>query len=1450
MAKISIIIPVFNTEKYISHCLNSVINQTFKDLEIICVLDGSTDSSADICKKFASRDNRIKIIDHKTNRGLLIARKTGVLASTGEYIMFLDSDDWLEIRTCSYLYDCIKANNVDILQFGTYVNAEPDVSPQRVANVRNLLLPYIGKLLGKEVFEGAFRYRKFRFSIWNKIYRASLCKEVFKNFDDYENIFKAEDLCAFFRLAYLAKSYMGIEEKFYHYRFGAGLTGRSSIDLNAFETYCKQSIVPEKCRTFLIDQGAFEEYKDIYESIKKDLLNECINAWFSYLSLSDSAAGFKCLVKYWNVVDVAIALSQRWYYESVIMLSDRIYSPDLLKYTPRKIRKIALYYHRYSIGGVQKVISLLISILLEQGYDLLLITDEEASETDCYLPDTVKRIVVPASNKPSEYPCHAIKMHDVLVENNIDLVIYNATSSQNLLFDILVVKSLGLPIVLYIHEYFGVGYSRHETLPIRKIKVFRFADKAVALSRVQRDYWLAVGSNAVYIPNPLDKKALSVKKSSLDNHNILWVGRLSKQKGHLDALEILAKVVKAIPDAQMIFAGNFFTNSDEQEFYKKIDEYNIKDHVKLLGYVNDVYPLYENSSLFLSTSEAESFCMALAESKAAGLPCVMYSMPYLEFQQDSRGIKQVPMHDTTAAAEAIINIFSNKELLHRLSSEALESIKPFLSHDYGKSWKNLIQDLENQPGSNKPIDNSSKEIIINTLVGEYLKCVTEYRMLKKKLQQSTPSNNVASNEKLRELQKQLEKAKKANDALLSSNSYKIGRFITWIPRKLKGIVVRLTNNGFKNFSHSAIDYLIKQFKDKPHNQLLKKNTQNEVRPIVTIILPFNEYDQSLSKTIASLLEQTFSNFELICVEYGFIKKENTSQYDYLKFDSRIRLFNIISDQPSFARNVGIKAARGDYILFAEPAIYYNTVMLEKVVKASQKANADITIFDKNCNFSIKRTFRGSHLNDNLFASNLLKMESMLFSAKFISYCDILFPPFKDREKTAFLLSTIPLANRITIIKQDLLYSGREINHYHGTNRYVLPATSILDADIFIKSRLVRTKFSKIMNKHVYKNTIAMLSSDMPSKQKQLLLGYIYDSFSYRFNFNNKLRDIASEFKYDYKPNSVNSENQVYVSVIIPVFNSETYLRPCLDSVLKQTLENIEIICVDDGSTDNSLNILKEFEKLDSRVKVFTQTNSGAGTARNLGMKHASGNYIVFLDSDDFFEPVFLELLYRQCLKDSADIGVCAADKYNVEKKLFEPLPSLLMKSFLPSKIPFSRKDIPDTILLFTTTSPWNKMFKRSFINSLHIIFQDNIRSNDGYFVMSALARAERITIVEKPLVHYRVGMSSNLQSNNYKTPTSFCRTLQCIKMELEIDGLFGELKRSFANMALNNSMYNWDTLANHHNEQKLLASELCSYYFDEFGITGHSEEYFFNKGYYKKYKKIVDDYQKSIINKL
>ena len=111
---------------------------------------------------------------------------------------------------------------------------------------------------------------------------------------------------------------------------------------------------------------------------------------------------------------------------------------------------------------------------------------------------------------------------------------------------------------------------------------------------------------------------------------------------------------------------------------------------------------------------------------------------------------------------------------------------------------------------------------------------------------------------------------------------------------------------------------------------------------------------------------------------------------------------------------------------------------------------------------------------------------------------------------------------------------------------------------------------------------------------------------------------------------------VKVSVIIPVYNVEPYLKQCMDSVVGQTLKDIEIICVDDGSTDNSLDILREYAAEDSRIQIIEQKNAGAGAARNNGMRYATGKYLSFLDSDDFFEPRMLEKAYDLAEKDQAD----------------------------------------------------------------------------------------------------------------------------------------------------------------------------------------------------------------------
>lgn len=225
-----------------------------------------------------------------------------------------------------------------------------------------------------------------------------------------------------------------------------------------------------------------------------------------------------------------------------------------------------------------------------------------------------------------------------------------------------------------------------------------------------------------------------------------------------------------------------------------------------------------------------------------------------------------------------------------------------------------------------------------------------------------------------------------------------------------------------------------------------------------------------------------------------------------------------------------------------------------------------------------------------------------------------------------------------------------------------------------------------------------------------------------------------------------------VSVIIPVYNAEKYLEKCLNSVINQTLKDIEIICVDDGSADNSPEILKSFSKKDSRVKIFTQQNKFAGAARNLGMKNAAGKYFVFWDADDFFELNALETLYKCCEKTEADICLCGAYNYNSETGRKTEDQTFLKKRFLPKSKVFSKSTCPEYIFNIASNVPWQRMFRAAFIKKHKIEFQQLPKANDTFFVMAATYFAERITCTEKPLVNYRTNNSLSITGTASKNP--------------------------------------------------------------------------------------------------
>jgi len=211
------------------------------------------------------------------------------------------------------------------------------------------------------------------------------------------------------------------------------------------------------------------------------------------------------------------------------------------------------------------------------------------------------------------------------------------------------------------------------------------------------------------------------------------------------------------------------------------------------------------------------------------------------------------------------------------------------------------------------------------------------------------------------------------------------------------------------------------------------------------------------------------------------------------------------------------------------------------------------------------------------------------------------------------------------------------------------------------------------------------------------------------------------------------EHKFKVSIIIPVYNVERYLRTCLDSVVNQTLDGIEIIAVNDGSTDNSLAILEEYQsKYSDRMKVFTTENHGVSHARNYGLARASGEYIQFVDSDDFIEPQMTEKLYSKAKRDNNDIVICG--RYNVyEREHINELNKeaakliYLNRNFIlqENKYEFAQ------ILPF----PWDKIFRRSLLEGIE--FPEKMRFEDLVFVYKVCCRAKSIGIIDEPLYNYR-----------------------------------------------------------------------------------------------------------------
>jgi len=176
--KVSIIIPVHNVEKYLNQCLDSVVNQTLEDIEIICIDDCSTDASPDILKQYEKNYNNIKLLSLDKSGSALVARRKGIEEASGEYIMFLDADDFLDKNGCKQAFDKIVETGADIVNFSSNVINCANLSHEKIEGTQEFLKPYAGFLYNEDVFKGCFTERKYSHNLWSKIYKSEICKKL------------------------------------------------------------------------------------------------------------------------------------------------------------------------------------------------------------------------------------------------------------------------------------------------------------------------------------------------------------------------------------------------------------------------------------------------------------------------------------------------------------------------------------------------------------------------------------------------------------------------------------------------------------------------------------------------------------------------------------------------------------------------------------------------------------------------------------------------------------------------------------------------------------------------------------------------------------------------------------------------------------------------------------------------------------------------------------------------------------------------------------------------------------------------------------------------------------------------------------------------------------------------------------------------------------------------
>ena len=541
---------------------------------------------------------------------------------------------------------------------------------------------------------------------------------------------------------------------------------------------------------------------------------------------------------------------------------------------------------------------------------------------------------------------------------------------------------------------------------------------------------------------------------------------------------------------------------------------------------------------------------------------------------------------------------------------------------------------------------------------------------------------------------------------------------------------------------------------------------------VSIIIPVYNVEPYLRQCLDSVLGQTFKNFEVLLVNDGSSDSSGDICREYVEKDSRFHYFEKENGGLSDARNYGIERAQGEYLTFIDSDDFVNEKHLENLFLASRLTNADITIggfsrFENGTFWLYQDYFSSDSLVSFTSAQAIQHLDSM-FDVPFLNFSTAWGKLFKRELFSELRFPYGKYAEDQFIIwklylKARSIYTFNVDSYVYRINKNGMSSVFSLKHLDYIEALEERIKSTKDLE-----GIDINLSFNMYRYVLQRILGQLeeHDYIDEAKEVREKL-ELAEQGQYPFLTDEV-KEIEVenggeLISIVVPIYNVENYLRTCLDSIENQTYSNIEVLLINDGSPDSSGEICQEYVARDSRFHYFEKENGGLSDARNYGIERSNGKYLTFVDSDDWLNLTYVEDLYQAAIRNDADTVVSHYTIYNESDRNYyvHIWDDYYEKTCTGEELVLELPSLELNGYVYITS--WGILFKKELFNNIRFpkgkVIEDS-RTNYKLFF-----RSNKVAYIHKEIYYHREGIESIGSGVNEKLLTD---VLECLLERLAI----------------------------------------------------------------------------------